>query len=97
MSGSPQWSLALTTPLGPDALTLQRLEGEERLSDTFLLRLTMTAGGPVDVGALLGKAACVTLIDGDGNKQYLHGLMTRFSRAATSATRTCGHGCGCCR
>jgi type VI secretion system secreted protein VgrG len=81
MSGSPQWSLALTTPLGPDVLTLQHLEGEERLSDTFLLRLTMTAGGPVDAGALLGKAACVTLIDGDGNKRYLHGLVTRFSQS----------------
>jgi type VI secretion system secreted protein VgrG len=81
MSGSPQWSLSLTTPLGPDALTLQQLEGEEHLSDAFLLRLGMTASGPVDAGALLGKAACVTLIDGDGNKRYLHGLVTRFSQS----------------
>src|SRR5260221_309341 len=81
MSGSPQWSLALTTPLGPDVLTLHRLEGEEHLSDVFLFYLTMTSAGPVDAAALLGKPACVTLIDGDGNKRYLHGLVTRFAQS----------------
>ena len=45
-----------------DALTLERMEGEEYLSDSFLLRLTMTATGPVDARALLATAACVTLI-----------------------------------
>ena len=71
MSGSPQWSLGLTTPLGADALLLQRLEGDERLSDPFLFHLTASASGPVDPDALLGKPACVTLIDGAGDKRYL--------------------------
>jgi type VI secretion system secreted protein VgrG len=81
MSGTAQWSLMLTTPLGGDALALQRLEGEEHLSDPFLLHLTMTASAPVDTDALLGKPACVTLIDGGGNKRYLHGLVTRFRQS----------------
>jgi len=68
------------TPLGADALTLRNLEGEEYISDLFLLNLTMTASGPVDAAALLGKAAYVTLIDGDGNKRYLHGLVTRLTQ-----------------
>ncbi len=81
MSGTPQWSLAVTTPLGPSALTLQRLEGTEHLSEPYLLHLTMSASGPVDADALLGKAACVTLIDGEGNKRYLHGLVTRLAQS----------------
>ena len=34
----------------------------------------------------MGKAACVTLIDGDGNKRYLHGLMTRLIQSGTTCT-----------
>jgi type VI secretion system secreted protein VgrG len=86
MNGEQHWSLGLITPLGADALTLERMEGEEYLSDSFLLRLTMTATGPVDARALLGKAACVTLIDGAGNKRFLHGLMTRFAQDGSSCS-----------
>jgi type VI secretion system secreted protein VgrG len=84
MSGSPQWSLGLTTPLGADALLLQRLEGDERLSDPFLFHLTASASGPVDPDALLGKPACVTLIDGAGDKRYLHGLVTRIVQSGNA-------------
>ncbi|HLW69006.1 MAG TPA: type VI secretion system tip protein TssI/VgrG [Candidatus Binataceae bacterium] len=86
MSGAPQWSLAVTTPLGGDALTLRGLEGEEHISDLFLLNLTMTAQDPVDASAILGKATYVTLIDGDGNKRYLHGLVTRFAQSGNECT-----------
>jgi type VI secretion system secreted protein VgrG len=86
MNGTPQWSLALSTPLGSDALTLHRLEGEEYLSEPFLLHLTMTAANPVAADSLLGKPASVTLIDGSGNKRYLHGLVTRFTQSGNECT-----------
>ncbi len=86
MSGSPQWSLTLTTPLGPDTLTLLELDAEEHVSDPFLLRLGLSAAGPVDAAALLGKPACVTLTDGDGNLRYLHGLVTRFTQSGPTCT-----------
>ncbi len=86
MSGTAQWSLALTTPLGPDALTLLQLDGEEFISEPFLLRLTMSASASVDPAAVLGKAACVTLIDGSDNKRYLHGLITRLVQRGTACT-----------
>lgn len=79
MSGSsPNWSLQLTTPLGTDALTLMRIEGDEHVSQPFLFHLTMTASSQISAASLLGKPACVTLIDGDGNDRYIHGLITRF-------------------
>lgn len=86
MSGAAQWSLALTTPLGADTPTLQRLDGDEFISVPFLFRLTMTVSGPVDAAALLGKPATVTLIDGAGNKRFLHGLITRFTQREHECT-----------
>lgn len=86
MSGGQSWSLAVTTPLGDGALVLQRMEGEEHVSEPFHLRLTMNAAAPVDASALLGQAAHVTLIDGAGNKRYLHGLVTRFAQNDADCT-----------
>lgn len=86
MSGSAQWSLAVTTPLGADTPALVALAGDEFLSAPFLFRLTMTAPGPVDATALLGKPAAVTLIDGSGHKRFLHGLITRFTQRGSDCT-----------
>jgi type VI secretion system secreted protein VgrG len=81
VSGPRTWSLELTTPLGPDALWLESLEGSEYLSEPFLFELSMLADqDTVDASALVGKPAHITLVDGDGNKRYIHGLLTRFSQ-----------------
>lgn len=81
MSGAQNWSLQLTTPLGADALWLESLEGTEYLSEPFLFELSMlTEQDIIDASALVGKAAHVTLVDGDGNKRYIHGIVTRFSQ-----------------
>ena len=81
MSGAQNWSLQLTTPLGADVLWLECLEGTEYLSEPFLFELsTLSKQDIVDASALMGKPAHVTLVDGDGNKRYIHGLVTRFSQ-----------------
>ena len=81
MSGAQNWSLQLITPLGADVLWLDSLEGTEYLSEPFLFELsTLTAQDIVDASALVGKPAHVTLVDGDGNKRYIHGIVTRFSQ-----------------
>src|ERR1700722_4954866 len=78
MSGTVEWSLVVKTPLDDNALTLTRLEGQEHVSAPFHLPLTMSAVAPVDASRLLGKPTCITLMDGAGNKRYLHGLVTRL-------------------
>lgn len=78
MSGAVEWSLVVKTPLDDNAVTLTRLEGQEHVSAPFQLHLTMSAVAPVDASRLLGKPACITLMDGAGNKRYLHGLVTRL-------------------
>jgi len=81
MSGARKWSLQLSTPLGEDVLWLESLEGTEYLSDPFLFELSMlTEQDSVDASALVGKPAHVTLVDGDDNKRYIHGIVTRFSQ-----------------
>jgi type VI secretion system secreted protein VgrG len=82
VSGALAWSLQLTTPLGPDVISLESLEGSESLSEPFLFALSMlTDQDTVDASAVVGKPAHVTLIDGDGDKRYIHGLVTRFSQS----------------
>jgi type VI secretion system secreted protein VgrG len=82
VSGARTWSLQLTTALGPDVIWLESLEGSESLSEPFLFALSMvTDQDTVDASAVVGKPAHVTLIDGDGNKRYIHGLVTRFSQS----------------
>jgi len=81
MSGAQHWSLQLTTALGADVLWLESLEGTEYLSEPFLFELsTLTEQDTVDASALMGKPAHVTLVDGDGNKRCIHGIVTRFSQ-----------------
>lgn len=74
-------SLRVSTPLGKDKLILEGLEGEEHLSRPFLFRvnMTVTADG-LDPEAVVGQAARVTLVDGDGNQRFIHGRVTRLIR-----------------
>jgi len=82
VSGALAWSLQLTTPLGPDVISLESLEGSESLSAPFSFALSMlTDQDTVDASAVVGKPAHVTLIDGEANKRYIHGLITRFSQS----------------
>jgi type VI secretion system secreted protein VgrG len=82
VSGALTWSLQLTTPLGPDVISLESLEGSESLSAPFSFALSMlTDQDTVDASAVVGKPAHVTLIDGEANKRYIHGLITRFSQS----------------
>jgi type VI secretion system secreted protein VgrG len=81
VSGPHNWSLQLTTALDADVLLLESLEGEEHLSAPFLFKLSMLADRDfVDASALVSKPAHATLVDGDGNKRYIHGILTRFSQ-----------------
>jgi type VI secretion system secreted protein VgrG len=81
VSETRTWSLELTTPLGADQLSLESLQGSESLSEPFLFEISMvTDQDTIDASALVGKPAHVTLVDGEGNKRYIHGLVTRFGQ-----------------
>lgn len=85
--------IEVTTPLGPDALVLRAIRGEEYLSGLFHYELTMTAeSAGIDFSAVVGKPATVTLHREDGKKRVIHGIMTRFGQAGTDARYTAYRG-----
>ena len=73
------------TALGPDTLLLASFTGVEELSRpfAFVLELVSEARG-VDVDALVGKPACVTLASTADTPRFIHGLVRRV--------REVGHG-----
>lgn len=81
------WSLKLTTPLGPDALSLQSFSGTEAISEPFHFILTASMGGAwIDPAQLVGQSVAVTLKGGDGIARPFHGLVTRLTQSHSTAT-----------
>lgn len=71
--------LAVETVLGPDALLLTGLTGEEEISRPFCFTLDLASERrDVDPAALIGTAACVTLTTDGGITRRLHGRVRRF-------------------
>jgi type VI secretion system secreted protein VgrG len=83
----PTWSLALTTPLGADALTLLSFDGTERISEPFQFTLVAHTGlAYVDPDALVGKSIDVTLKGGDGVGRVLNGIVARLTQGSSRCT-----------
>jgi type VI secretion system secreted protein VgrG len=73
----------LETPLGPDALTLVGLSGEEGISRLFRLELDLVADPRRDIpfDRLVGQPATVGLAGG----RYFNGLVSRFGAGTRDA------------
>src|SRR5262245_16862566 len=74
-------SMAVTSPLGDDALLLARLEGEEGLSRPFRFRLELLAEKPVSFDALMGKPATVRLDVPGCPRRLVNGIISRLTQA----------------
>lgn len=67
--------LKLETPLGPDALLLEGLKGQETLSRPYEFELRLLASGPIDFAALLGQRAALALEVPGCPLRRFHGLI----------------------
>jgi type VI secretion system secreted protein VgrG len=80
--------LELETPLGPDVLLIERLDGVETISDLFRFRLeTRSENKSIDPDKILGKGITVglELYQSDDDKaereiRYFHGMVERFGK-----------------
>ncbi|WP_435020425.1 type VI secretion system Vgr family protein [Tundrisphaera sp. TA3] len=74
-------ALKLTTPLGADALLLERFEGREAISEPFRFRLEMLAEAGTDIPfeRILGAEVSVALGRPDGMTRTFHGIIHRFT------------------
>lgn len=63
--------LTLTTPLGKDALILDRFEGIEQISEPFCFSLDMHSASPtLDLSALVGKEVKITYTVGKKKRHF---------------------------
>ena len=73
-------SLRISTPLGPDAVILTALRGEEAVSSLFHFDAVMVAEGQdLSFDAIVGKNVTVVLEAPGAAKRYLNGYVSHFA------------------
>lgn len=81
-------SLVLTTPLGPDVLAAEALEGREAISELFEFRLKLIAEKQqrVAFNRILGHPVTIQVTGGEGPSRVINGLVVRFRQLASDET-----------
>lgn len=77
-------ALALTTPLGPDALLLTGFQGFEAISQPFSFQLELLgdSGQMLEFDRILGQNVTVTLQLGTRDKRCFNGIIKSFSQGS---------------
>jgi type VI secretion system secreted protein VgrG len=75
--------VTVTTPLGPDALAFQSMDGREALGELFEYSVYLSSEDPnVMLTDLLGQTISVTLQLPEGKERNVHGYVTAFEFVA---------------
>lgn len=82
--------LSVTTPLGPDALLLVGLSGQEGLSRLFSFQLDLVAlnSQPVPFDQVLGQPFLISVGFPGSGQRYIGGICSRFSEGRQGNTFT---------
>jgi type VI secretion system secreted protein VgrG len=82
--------LSVTTPLGPDAMLLIAVRGEEALSTLFSFEFDCLAENATDVpfDKLLGQKATAAIKLGESENRYVSGIVSRVSQQSRDQTFT---------
>ncbi|OPE40249.1 type VI secretion protein ImpA, partial [Pseudomonas aeruginosa] len=71
------------SPLGPEVLQLQRLEGREELGRLFSHELELVSSNPaLPLDALLGKPMSLALELPGGSRRHFHGIVAACSQGS---------------
>ncbi|HEV3040172.1 MAG TPA: type VI secretion system tip protein TssI/VgrG [Candidatus Angelobacter sp.] len=83
-------AFTLTTPLGADKFILKSFQGEERISSLFHYHLELLSqDDSIDFTQIVGKNITITIeLPGASDKQYVNGVVGRFSQAGKSSRFT---------
>ena len=75
----------ITSPLGGDALVLERLDGNDELGRLFNYELALISeDNALSLDALLGKPMGLAVQLADGSDRHFHGIVSRCSQTADS-------------
>ncbi len=81
MSAAPVQAgiLRVTSPLGPDVLLAEGLEGSEGLSEPYVFQLLMrSTRSDLDASAIVGRSITVRIAIPQGPERFVHGVVRRF-------------------
>jgi type VI secretion system secreted protein VgrG len=74
--------LRIKTPLGTDALLVEKLTGHEAISELFHFRLDLLSAQPVDFGQLLGQKVHVTMTAPGCSTRFVSGIVSRLDEGS---------------
>jgi type VI secretion system secreted protein VgrG len=81
--------IALTTPLGEDALLLAAFSGQEAISRLFHFDLDLlTEKGPIDFAGIIGKRVTIRVTQADKTERYFNGIVSHFAQSGSDARFT---------
>ncbi|MEQ9728725.1 contractile injection system protein, VgrG/Pvc8 family, partial [Pseudomonas sp. WHRI 8822A] len=73
----------VSSPLGDNALVMERLAGSESLGRLFHYELSLASeNASLKLNALLGKPMGLAVQLADGSDRYFHGIVARCSQTA---------------
>jgi type VI secretion system secreted protein VgrG len=72
--------LAIITPMGRNALLLEKLSGSEAVSELFQFRLEMLAPAAVKFVKVLNQPATVRITLPNGSNRFINGIIRRLSQ-----------------
>ncbi len=81
--------IALTTPLGEDALLLAAFSGQEAISRLFSFDLDLLSEkGSIDFAQIIGKKVTITVTQADKTPRYFNGIVSHFAQSGADARFT---------
>jgi type VI secretion system secreted protein VgrG len=82
-------ALELTTPFGPGKLEIVSMHGEEKVSGLFHYTLELSsAESALDFSTIVGKPVTIAIVGQDGSKDYVSGIVGRFSQTGFDPRQT---------
>lgn len=84
--------VAITTPLGKDALLLRAFRGSEAISQLFHFDLDLSSeNDTLKFEDVVGKNVTLRLFDADGEERHWNGFISRFSQGSQDRRLTTYH------
>ena len=81
--------IALTTPLGEDALLLAAFSGQEAISRLFSFHLDLLSEqGPIDFAGIIGKNVTITVTQSDYTQRYFNGIVSHLAQSGSDSRFT---------